>query len=68
MSVTVDDILKIKPGETESFLCADPLEARSGQSLALNYVGKFKRPAGVLRYKTRIRDEKVLQVTAIASE
>ena len=56
MAVTADDILQIKAGKKVDFVCNEPLEAKSGQSL-VGYVKKFRfndMPRNVVGYKTSI--------------
>lgn len=56
MAVTVEDILQVRAGKEEEFVCADPLSAKSGQSL-VGYVKKFRAndmPRNVADYKTKI--------------
>ena len=52
----LEEILKIKAGETVKVECATPLAAKSGQS-QVSYIKKFRRdsmPEGVADYRTRI--------------
>ncbi len=62
--VTKEDIIRIKPGKQEIFVCENALAARNGQALVLNYVNKYFRPIEVKRYATKV-SENVLSVTAI---
>jgi hypothetical protein len=66
MKVSKEEVIKIKPGKTEVFICDSPLAARNGQALILNYVKKYFLPKGVSNYTTTVK-ENVLTVTAVAS-
>jgi len=66
MKVSKEEVIKIKPGKTEVFICDSPLAARNGQALILNYVKKYFLPKGVSNYTTSVK-ENVLTVTAVAS-
>jgi hypothetical protein len=66
MAVTVNDIIQIKAGKAESFVCDSPKQAKSGQS-TVSYVKKFcadQMPADVADYETGIKGN-VLTVLAI---
>ena len=66
MKVSKEEVIKIKPGKTEVFICDSPLAARNGQALILNYVKKYFLPKGISNYTTTVK-ENVLTVTAVAS-
>lgn len=51
MKVTVEDILKIRPGRTKTFILGKPNECHSAVSL-VGYVKKTRKPADVSNYTT----------------
>ena len=66
MTVTVNEILKIKAGRVKSFECDSPRQAKSGQS-SVSYVKKFCRdlmPIDVIDYKTTLKGN-VLTILAV---
>lgn len=68
MAVSVNDILQIRAGQKVDFVCEEPMEAKSGQSL-VHYVKKFRykdMPRSVSDYKTSIVGS-TLTVEAIES-
>lgn len=51
MKVTVEDILKIKPGKTKTFILGSPKECHSAVSLVC-YVKKVRKPSDISNYTT----------------
>jgi hypothetical protein len=66
MGVSVNDIIQIKAGKAESFVCDTPKQAKSGQS-TVGYVKRFcadQMPADVIDYETSIKGN-VLTILAV---
>lgn len=66
MAVSVNDIMQIKAGKVETFICDSPKQAKSGQS-TVSYVKKFcsdQMPSDVAGYETTIKGN-VLTVLAL---
>lgn len=67
MKVTVEDILKIKPGKTKTFILSSPKECHSARSL-VGYVKKTQRPSEVKDYTTTLDwDSNSISITAIGN-
>ncbi len=65
MKVTVEDILKIRPGRTKTFILESPNECHSAKSLVC-YVKKVRKPADVSDYTTATDwDSNSVSITAI---
>lgn len=68
MKPTVEDILKIKPGKSKTFICESYKECLGAKSLAV-YVKKAHCPSGVLKYSTSIDDDaNAITIVAIKEE
>lgn len=66
MKVTVEDILKIRPGKTRTFILSNPRECHSAVSLVC-YVKKIRKPVDVSKYTTSTDWEtNSISITAIA--
>lgn len=66
MKVTVEDILKIRPGKTKTFILGTPSECHSAKSL-VGYVKKVRKPADVSDYSTSTDwESNSISITAIA--
>lgn len=66
MKVTVEDILKIRPGKTKTFILEKPKECHSAVSLVC-YVKKTKKPADISNYSTTTDwKSNSISITAIA--
>lgn len=65
MKVTVEDILKIRPRRTKTFILESPKECHSAKSL-VSYVKKVRKPADVSDYTTVTDwDSNSVSITAI---
>jgi hypothetical protein len=51
MKVTVDEILRIRPGKTKTFILGSPRECHSAVALVC-YVKKTRKPSDVGNYTT----------------
>jgi len=66
MKVTVEDILKIRPGKTKTFILGNPRECHSAVSLVC-YVKKTRKPADISNYSTTTDwESNSISITAIA--
>ena len=65
MKVTVEDILKIRPGKTKTFILGNPRECHSAVSLVC-YVKKTRKPADISNYSTTTDwESNSISITAI---
>lgn len=65
MKVTVEDILKIRPGKTKTFILGSPKDCHSAVSLVC-YVKKMRKPADVANYSTSTDwESNSISITAI---
>lgn len=68
MTVTVQDILNIKPGSRCTFQCDNAGKLYSARAL-VSYVKRVKMPEGIANYTTKIDWEtNSLSITAIAKQ
>lgn len=51
MKVTVEDILKIRPGRTKTFIVGNPKGCHSAVAL-VSYVKKTRKPTDISNYST----------------
>ena len=64
-TITLNDILQIKPGTFKNFVCATPMQCRSVQSM-VNYAKRFHKPYNVGNYTTKADfDNCIVTVTAL---
>lgn len=67
MKVTVEDILKIRPGKTRTFILSNPRECHSAVSLVC-YVKKTRKPADISNYSTTTDwESNSISITAIGN-
>ena len=65
MKVSTKDIVQIRAGTFQTFLCDTKYDCRTAQSLA-TYVNRFCKPDDVERYATRINyDNNVITIIAL---
>lgn len=63
--VTVEDILKIRPGKTKTFILENPKECHSAVALVC-YVKKTRKPVDILNYSTTTDwESNSISITAI---
>ena len=65
MKVTVEDILKIRPGRTKTFIVGSPKGCHSAAAL-VGYVKKTRKPADISNYSTTTDwESNSISITAI---
>lgn len=67
MKVTVDEILKIRPGKTKTFILGSSKECHSAVALVC-YVKKTRKPSDVANYATSTDwESNSISITAIGN-